>query len=159
MSAPSSSEKPTAFAKAVDLLARRPHFSAQLRDKLLRRGYAAEEVEAAIARLEDLGYLDDRTAARDFATGRLAREPLGRRRLAADLVQRGAPEAVISEVLDELLPADDRDAARQAAERWLARRRNPDKPALARYLERRGFTPSAIWGALDAVEWDEPEGT
>jgi regulatory protein len=151
------SDRPSAYAKAVDLLARRAHFGAQLSDKLARRGYPAEEVEEALARLRRHGYLDDRAAARDFAAGRLAREPLGRRRLAADLARRGAPAEVVAEVLDELLPDDDRAAARAAAETWLARRRNPDRAALARHLERRGFSPAAIWSALDAVP--EPEAT
>jgi regulatory protein len=153
-----ATERPGAYAKAVDLLARRAHFTAQLRDKLGRRGYPPEEVEEALARLARHGYLDDRAAARDFAAGRLAKEPLGRRRLAADLGRRGAPEEVVSEVLDELLPADDRAAAREAAETWLARRREPNKAALARWLERRGFSPAAIWGALDAVEWPGADG-
>lgn len=151
-------DRPSAYAKAVDLLSRRAHFSAQLRDKLARRGYPPEEVEEALARLARHGYLDDRAAARDFAAGRLAREPLGRRRLAADLARRGAPEEVVAEVLDELLPGDDRAAAREAAETWLARRRNPSKPALARWLERRGFSPPAIWGALGAVDWPAADG-
>ena len=153
----SSNERPSAYGKAVDLLARRAHFTAQLRDKLARRGYPPEEVDEALVRLARHGYLDDRTAARDFAAARLAREPLGRRRLAADLSRRGAPEEVVSEVLDELLPDDDRAAAREAAATWLSRRRNPNKPALARYLERRGFSPAAIWGALEAVEWPSGE--
>lgn len=148
-------DRPSAFDKAVQLLTQRTHFRAQLADKLSRRGYPPEEVEAALERLVDLNYLDDRAAAREYASGKLSREPLGRRRLAADLAKRGAPEEVISEVLDDLLPDDDRSAAREAADRWLARRRNPKKPALARYLERRGFSPPAIWGALEAVEWEE----
>ena len=149
---PGRADRPSAYAKAVDLLARRAHFSAELRAKLTRRGYPGEEVEEAISRLRGHGYLDDLAAARDFVAGRLAREPLGRRRLAADLARRGAPEEVVSAVLDEVLPDDDRAAARTAADTWLARRRNPSKPALARYLERRGFSAAAIWGALDAVE-------
>lgn len=148
--------RPSAFDKAVQLLSQRTHFRAQLADKLTRRGYGPEEVEAALARLEELRYLDDRAAAREFAAGKLAREPLGRRRLAADLAKRGAPEEVISEILDELLPDDDRAAAREVAERWLGRRRSPKKAALGRYLERRGFSSAAIWGALEAVEWEDP---
>ena len=154
-SAKDPADRPSAFDKAVQLLAQRTHFRAQVADKLSRRGYPPEEVEAALARLEDLGYLDDRAAAREFTNAKLGGEPLGRRRLAADLAKRGAPEEVVREVLDDLLPDDDRAAAGEAADRWLARRRHPKKASLARYLERRGFSPPAIWGALERVEWEE----
>jgi regulatory protein len=141
-----------AYAKAVDLLARRPHFRRQLADKLARRGFDEAVVEAVLDRLQTHRYLDDRQTARDFVQSKLARGPVGQRRLAAELARRGAPREVADEVLAELLPDDDRAAARQAAETWLARRRNPKPQALAGYLERRGFSPRAIWDALDAAD-------
>ncbi len=49
----------TALVYAVDLLAARPYSTKQLSDKLKRRGYEAEEVEEAIARLQSRRYLDD----------------------------------------------------------------------------------------------------
>ena len=141
----------SAYERAVALLAQRTHFRAQLAAKLAKRGYPAGEVEEALDRLAGHGYLDDRRAAREYAEGRLARGPLGRRRLAADLARQGAPPAAVDAVLDELLPEDDRAAARQAAEAWLARRRGAAKPdALARHLEGRGFSPRAIWAALES---------
>lgn len=141
-----------AYAKAVDLLSRRPHFRRQLADKLARRGFEEHVVDAVLDRLQSHRYLDDRQTARDFVESKLARGPLGRRRLAADLAKRGAPREIADEVLAELLPDDDRAAARQAAEAWLARRRAPKPQALAGYLERRGFSPAAIWGALEAAD-------
>jgi regulatory protein len=147
-----------AYAKAVDLLSRRPHFRRQLADKLSRRGFDEAVVESVLDRLESHRYLDDRQTTRDFVESKLSRGPLGRRRLAADLAKRGAPREIADEVLAELLPDDDRAAARQAAEAWLARRRAPKPQALAGYLERRGFSPAAIWAALDAADLgrDEP---
>ncbi len=104
-------------------------------------------------RLEADGYVDDRRTAREFATGRLRREPLGRRRLAAELARRGAAEEVVSEVVEEMLPGDDRETARQAAEVWLGRRGKSANPAsLARYLERRGFSAPAIWAMLEEFD-------
>ena len=56
-----------AYRKAVDLLARRPHFEREIRFKLRDRGFVAEETEAAIDRLRRIAYLDDDLCARDFA--------------------------------------------------------------------------------------------
>jgi len=147
-----------AYAKALDLLSRRPHFRRQLADKLTRRGFDDAVVEAVLDRLQSHRYLDDRQTAHDFVEAKLARGPLGRRRLAADLAKRGAPREIADEVLADLLPDDDRAAAREAAEAWLARRRAPKPQALAGHLERRGFSPAAIWSALEAADLgrDEP---
>lgn len=145
--------KPNAYDRGVKLLSRRTHFRAQLADKLGKRGYEEAEIEEALVRLERHGYLDDRRATREYAEGKLAKGPLGRRRLMSDLVRRGAPQDVAGEVLDELLPDDDRAATRAAADAWLARRRGGVKPAsLAQHLERRGFTASSIWSVLEELE-------
>lgn len=144
-----ASEPPTCFDKATDLLARRPHFRRQLADKLLRRGYEEAEVDEALARLERYGYLDDPRTAVDFVASRLSRGPMGRRRLEAELVRRGAPREAIDAALAEL-PDDDLPAARQAARAWRrGRGRGRPPAALARFLNRKGFSQSAIYTLLD----------
>lgn len=143
----------TAYHKALDLLARRDHFRAEIRAKLVARRFPEGEIEAALDRLEGEGYVDDRRTARQLADSRLNGEPLGRRRLAADLVRRGVASDIVAQVVEELLPADDREAAREAARLWLDRHGGSGHPAaLARYLDRRGFTPPAIWAVLEDVD-------
>ena len=145
-------EKPSAEDKAVELLARRSHFRRELATKLQRRGYPEEEIERALERVAGFGYLDDRITARQWVEARLSRGPEGRRRLAAELSRRGADSEVVDEVLSEALPDDDRPAAREAAERWLRRRSGSPKPeALARHLDRKGFSQGAIWEILDEL--------
>ena len=51
-------EKPTALVKAVDLLAQQEHSEARLREKLIRRDYAAEEIDEAVTRLKEKHYLN-----------------------------------------------------------------------------------------------------
>jgi regulatory protein len=137
--------KKTCYDKAGELLARRGHFRAELGVKLKARGYPEDEVTAALDRLERQGWLDDRRAAADFAAGRLARGPIGRRRLAAELGRRGAPPAAIEEALAPL-PRDETAAARAAAARWRGR---GGPAALARRLDRLGFGGAAIREVLD----------
>lgn len=141
-------ELPTCYGKAIDLLARRAHFRRELAKKLSSRDYSAEEVDAALERLVAEGLIDDPEVARDFTRGRLRREPQGRRRLYAELVRRGVDSEVAREAVDEVCPEDDTELAEQAAQRWLARRPQGEKAALARFLERRGFTSRAIFAAI-----------
>jgi regulatory protein len=135
------------YDKAVQLLAARPHFRRELEAKLRQRGFPSEEIEDALARLTDQGYLDDRAAARSFVESRAAKGE-GRARLRAELVKRGAPEEAIEEALSELTGEDDLPRAREAAEAW-RRRGGTDPRALARHLDRKGFSRRAIVAVLN----------
>ncbi len=132
------------YAKAVELLARRSHFRLEMRRKLGQRRYDESEIEHTLERLAAEGLIDDCATARELVASRLRREPVGRRKLMAELARRGVESEVVEEVLGELVPDDDLDLARDAAERWC--RRSPGKPpaALGRHLERRGFSRRAV---------------
>jgi regulatory protein len=143
-----------AYERALRLLAQRAHFEAELAGKLAARGYPPEEVAGALARLRAEGYLDDRRSAAEFAAERLRRKPWGRSRLRRELAARGVNGALAAEVAAEEVPEDDREAAREAARRWLRRRppRGGDpRAALARHLERQGFSRRAIFAALEEI--------
>lgn len=133
------------YDKAVQLLASRPHFRAELAAKLSRRGFPPEEIEAALDRLTEQGFLDDRAAAVGFVEGRAGKGE-GRARVRAELQKRGASEEAVQEALSGL-PDDDLPAAQEAAERW-ARRGGDDPAALARHLGRKGFSRRAIVAVL-----------
>jgi len=132
----------TCYDKAVELLARAPHFREQLGAKLSQRGYEREDVEATLDRLAEQGYLNDREAASGFVAARRSRGAEGKARLKAELARRGAaPEAIVAALAD--VPDDDTAAARAAAERWLARG-GKSRSSLARHLDRKGFSRRAI---------------
>lgn len=145
------------YQKAVQLLAIRPHFRRELAAKLRQRGFPGGEIDEALDRLTGQGYLDDRAAARSFVEARLAKGE-GRARLTAELAKRGAPEEAIAEALAELTPEDDLPAAREAAETW-ARRGGRDPKALARHLDRKGFSHRAILAILNEMTNERNEGT
>lgn len=146
----SSRPRVPCLEKGAELLARRSHFRRQLAGKLGQRGYPEEEVEAALDRLTELGYLDDGRTARELIEARVARGPEGRLRLKAELVRRGAAPEVAEEALDALLPEDELPAAREAAERW-RRRGGTDPRSLGRHLERKGFSPRAVLAVLEEM--------
>ncbi|MEM9292070.1 MAG: regulatory protein RecX [Acidobacteriota bacterium] len=138
--------------RALDFIARRPHFTAELRSKLLKRGYGQEEVAATLETLQGKGWVDDGETARSFVRQRLARGPTGRRRLQAELGRRGVSSEIAAAVLDELMPEDEAPAAQEAARAWMRRRRGRwDRAALARHLQGKGFAPRAIVAALELL--------
>jgi regulatory protein len=172
----------SAYERALRLLGQRRHFRRDLRRKLLAKGYAATEVDDALQRCTEAGYLDDEAAARAFVDERQRRRGLGGARIAAELRRRGASSAAVDAALAAVDPDEDLARARAAAAKW--RRSRPRGPssrslaadagalgaesaALARHLERKGFSRRAIvavlaeGGASDEVELDEapPEPT
>jgi regulatory protein len=134
-------------AQAVKLLAVRGHFRLELERKLVQRGYEPDEIAAAFAELERRRYLDDGAAARAYVRSRLTKG-LGRSRLQAELAARGVTGELAREVLTELVPADDTEAARAVAARTFKK----DPAALGRSLARKGFSGKAI--RVVVGEWD-----
>lgn len=139
--------RPDALAKALDLLARRPHFRAELSRKLLARGYEPDEVEAAIARAAALGYLDDEALTAGYAAELAERKGLGRARVVRELARRGAPEEVVDRAVAGTDEAQELERAREAAARW-SRGRGVAAAALARHLDRKGFARHVIFRVL-----------
>jgi regulatory protein len=135
------------------LLARRAHSRLELRQKLHRRGHDPEEVEAALGRLAELGYVDDAAFARGLVRRRSAvRGPLA---LAGELSARGIDRAGIAAALDGVDPDAELAAATQLAERLYAVRPLPGyKEVLDRVgskLTRRGFSAGVVRAACRAV--------
>lgn len=58
---------------AFDALSRRAHFSRELLEKMLKKGYARDESESAIKRCIELGYINDIEDGRRFIAARLRR--------------------------------------------------------------------------------------
>lgn len=137
--------------KALDLLALRAHFRRELEAKLRKRGFEEAEIDGCLERLASEGWLDDHAAAIAFAEGPLRRKGYGPRRMLAELSRRGADESAAEDAVRAAFPDGDIEAALQAAVAWRARRRE-DRKALARHLERKGFSGAAIHAALRAPD-------
>lgn len=121
---------------AARYLEPRPRSVAEVRRRLTTAGYRAELVHAAIARLTELGYLDDESFARAWVASRDRAHPRGELALRRELRLKGVEPAVIDAVLGERrAPAggDPADADAAAAERLLER----NARALARVVDPR----------------------
>jgi regulatory protein len=142
-----------ALDAGLRLLSIRAHSRAELKRKLGRRGHEAGEIEAAVARLIELGYLDDTSFARSLVRRRGAlRGPLA---LSAELAARGVDRALADAAVAEFDPTSQLASATRLAERLYARK------AVAGYremldvvgsrLHRRGFSATVVRAACRAV--------
>jgi regulatory protein len=135
------------------LLGRRAHSRVELRRKLARRGHLAQDIEAALGRLAELGYLDDRS----FASGLVRRRGTVRGPLAlsAELAARGVDRAQADSALAEFDPAAQLASATRLAERLYARRRitgyREMLDQVGSRLVRRGFSPAIVRAACQTV--------
>jgi regulatory protein len=133
------------FNRAVKLLTVKPRSVAELRERLLQgKNTNASIVDSVIARLEEYGYLNDERFAFSYASLKVKRRPVGRRRLQRDLklkkvenkVAEGALELVYAETPEEQL-------IDQAIEKRLRLRGRPktriEAKKLFDHLLRQGF--------------------
>ncbi|WP_136514915.1 regulatory protein RecX [Geomonas edaphica] len=151
-------QRGTALDCCLRLLTLRDHSEAELRKKLSSKGYEEGESEAAVARMKELGYQDDLRFARAFASSALRNGKGVGPRLKLELAKRGVAGPIVSQVLDEL---SGEYSERELLAQTIARRYPGFDPATASdkekrrivgYLQRKGFSLSAIFRELKAQE-------
>jgi regulatory protein len=92
---------------AARFLEARQRSVAEVRRRLTGAGYRADLVDGAIARLLDLGVLDDDAFARAWVESRDRAHPRGARALRQELGQKGIERTVVDAVLGERAGAHD----------------------------------------------------
>lgn len=143
---------------ALDYLAYKPRTEEEVRRKLRRKDAPEPVIEDVVARLHELGYLDDEAYASDYVRNRFASKKYGPVRIQRELVERGVDRHVAERAVAELFEDEDPvAAAREHAEKRWARLADEDDPRrrkqkLYRYLRRRGFTSDTIYPLLDELE-------
>jgi len=148
-----------ARAVALRLLTRRDYTTAELHERLTRRGYEAPDVQAAIERLAGDGLLNDRRVALAHVRTASAVKGRGRLRITRELEARGIDRALARELTAGLSGEDEANAI----ERFLQRKRLPkrlgiaDRQRLFQQLMRRGFPAEAITKALRKHGSDEED--
>lgn len=135
------------FYQAQAILSRRDHSTTEVKTKLRRKGFPTAVINSTIARLQQLGLLDDERFAAAFTDAALRRSPVGPRWLEYRLRQKGIAPSAISRLLDATYSrGQELELARRAAATW--RRSHPtnagDNARLYRFLISRGFTADTI---------------
>lgn len=145
---------------ALRFLEPRERSIGETRRRLSRIGYREDLVEGAIARLVELGMLDDQAFARTWIESRDRVRPRGERALRFELARKGVDRATADETIAERA-AEHPEADAEAAARLLAR----SARALARVgdprtrrqrayalLARNGFDSETAMAAIALVE-------
>jgi regulatory protein len=139
------------YSKALEALTRRARSTAELARWLTERDHAPEHIERSIARLQELGYLDDAQYALAFARSRATARGMSRRRIQAELARRGvardlADAAIAGVMQDE--GVDERALIESAAAKKLRgmTKLEPDvrRRRLYGFLARKGFAADLI---------------
>jgi regulatory protein len=149
-----------ALQAAWRLLEARPRSIAEIRERLRRKDFADEAIEAAITRLSDLGMLDDAAFAHFWVENRQACRPRGMSALRDELRRKGIDRTLVDATLsdDALTGGEDTRAmtiARGALRKYAAA---PNRATFQRrmgaYLQRRGFGFDTIGPILETL-WTE----
>jgi regulatory protein len=135
------------------MLARRELTERQIRERLARRGYAPDHIDAAVGRLRSERALDDSRVARAMAHSEVSIKRHGRLRAQRQLEAAGVPGPLARAALDDIFAAIDHDALIEAA---LARRLRHGRAIeddaelrrLYRYLVGQGFDSHAVLDLL-----------
>ena len=96
------SELLSARDAALRLISRAPQTRQGLARKLRARAFSQEAAGAAVARMIELGYLDDRAFAESWARFRISTRREGWKSLYRGLARNGVPRNIAAEVLDEV---------------------------------------------------------
>lgn len=140
-----------AFDAAVTYLSYRPRSVKEIRDKLAKKEYSELVIESVIQRLEKYGYVDDRTFAKLWIQDRNRLKPRGKMALRFELRNKGIADAIINELLDEMV--DEKDGAYDAASKRIRRMQGKTqrefKKKVGAFLQRRGFSYESANQALE----------
>jgi regulatory protein len=147
------------FEYSVRYLALRACSTEELRNRLRPRAANASDVDATIARLQEIGYLDDQRFAESFASNRIESDGFGRMRVLRDLRARRISQSVAENVVERAFEGRSED---ESIDSYIERRlpslaageKIEDERKLAaayRRLRRAGFSSGGILRALKRV--------
>jgi regulatory protein len=145
-------------AAAFKILAARPRSERQLREKLLAKPWVEPEaVDQCIARLKELGYVNDALFARNYASSRVGLKAVGRARVARELAGRKVSRDTIEEAVGSVFnEAGEETLIDRAIEKRLRTHGRPsDRGSVKRmfdHLARLGFEYSLIVRKLQALK-------
>jgi regulatory protein len=140
---------PDPFELAVEALGRKERTCAELVQWLGARVVAAEEVEAVVERLVEVGELDDERFARRYAEDKRELRGWGAARIEQALLARGVAPDIVQAVMND----DPQSAQVRRATGLLARRGERLDSDAARgralaYLTRRGYSYEVAYDAV-----------
>jgi len=147
---------------ALRFVSYRPRSSQEFRQYLegaFRRKHTTAPLvlEKVMARLTELGYIDDRAFVTWWVAQRTGRKPKGPQVIRGELMRKGIGRELIDEELSARLTgeASERELAASTAQKRLPRLAKyplmERKAKMSQYLLRLGFSSDVVWGVVDEV--------
>jgi regulatory protein len=137
-------------------LARFDRTEAQVKAFLTEKGATAPQAKRAVERLKRLKYLDDASYALRWIENRLARRPMGRERLKAELLAKGLPERLVEETIRVAWRGvSERELALRVVSSRAGRGTERDLRRAIRLLRQRGFDEDTIEAVIRREDRDD----
>jgi len=140
---------------AAHYLGYRPRSEFELRERLQRRGFDGDNVDAVLSKLKEQGLVDDTAFAQFWRDNRQSFSPRSQWLTKVELRQKGVAADIIDQVVDAV---DNTDSAYRAA---LSKARSLSQSdyqsfrrRLGEYLKRRGFGYGVINHTVEQI-WQE----
>jgi len=143
----------------VHYLSYRPRSESEIRERLRRRGFDGDSIEAVVAKLKEQGLVNDMAFAQFWKDNRVSFSPRSQWLTKLELRRKGVATDIIDQVVNEVGDADNAYRAALSKARGLPlsdyqgfRRRLGD------YLKRRGFGYEVINHTVERI-WQEWGGS
>ncbi len=143
------SKRDKAYDRSLHYIEIRPRSEQEIRQYLKRKQYEPELINAVAAKLYDIDLLNDERFARQWVEWRLASKPSSKRKLQAELIQKGISRDIIQEVMAEIEPETELEQVKALIGRKARLSQYQDRQKLMAYLARQGFSYDLIKRALD----------
>lgn len=142
---------------SLRIIAKKRYTIFEMRTKLLRvvamrKLFKEEDIEAVIARLIELNYLNDKRYLEDYVSDRVKFKPRGLFLLKRELKFKGIPENMIDAHFSEVSVDEDNVAHElllKQAKKWEKYDQNKQKMRAYYFLYSKGFARDTIYKAVD----------
>ncbi len=128
--------------KARDYLGRYLKTTQQFTAHFRRKGYPEELISPLVEDLKEEGYLNDDEVARQHIYNRCRSKPRGKRKIIAELIQKGIDSGLARQIVNEEI---DSAKERKLAEEYCQKNNSLPPKKLAGRLKSRGFPGSIIY--------------
>jgi regulatory protein len=129
------------YEKAIKLLKIRPHHSSELSRKLLQRGFATDEIEEVIRKLQEENLIDNDQFAQMYLDELLRNKTFGFYGYKSKLMQRGIASNEAEKILKENLSFE---TELEIARKFLNKSSDLPKQKIVQRLSARGFRSDVI---------------
>lgn len=151
-------DEKAAFDYGIWYLSRYVATTKKLRNKLYEKQFKKAVIDSVINRLTELKYLDDYAFAENLVAQKSSK--LGKRRMQAELKNKGISNEIIDDVLGVLDSNDTFDAAMAVAQKWYRSHEletMQDSQKFFRFMAYRGFDYDTINRCREVLKFEKDD--